>query len=461
MNSFTITTVGCKVNQYESQQIRELLNGSGLTQVSLKERPDLVIINSCCVTHSASAKSRQYIQRAQKLNPQALIVICGCLATISVSELGDVGKNVCVIKHRNSLTSTLKNIICEKKSTTDLSTTNTLTDTHIKTEIAHKIKAKNDLDNNLGLPLLRSFKGHTRAFLKIQDGCDGYCSYCIIPRSRPDVHCKTFVKVIKEARALVDSGHKEIVLTGVFLGAYGQETVIRKKWPGGRNDRLAELLEELAQVSGLERVRLSSLEPGDVTERLLDVFCNYRNIMPHLHLSLQSGSDEILKKMRRQYSSGQFEEKVEMIKERLQVPAITGDIIVGFPGETEEDFEKTLFLAQKTGFSKMHVFGFSAREGTAAGKMQGLVNTGVMKKRTKRMHRLDEQLQREFRQMFVNKEVMVLMERDGYGRCERYFKVYVDDKSLKANDLVKVRITGDREDGAEGVLVSRCSDEIK
>jgi threonylcarbamoyladenosine tRNA methylthiotransferase MtaB len=259
--------------------------------------------------------------------------------------------------------------------------------------------------------------------------------------------------VIEEAKALVGSGHKEIVLTGVFLGAYGQDTVIRERWEGGRNDKLAELLEELAQVDGLKRVRLSSLEPGDVTERLLEVFCNYRNIMPHLHLSLQSGSDAILKKMRRQYSAGQFEETVEMIKERLQVPAITGDIIVGFPGETEEDFEKTVILAEKTGFAKMHVFGFSAREGTVAAKMQGVVKSGVMKKRTERMHRLDERLQKEFRQLFVNKEVMVLMEGDEYGRCERYFKVYVDDKSLKSNDLVKVKITGDGAGGAVGIVV--------
>ncbi|MHC5074958.1 MAG: tRNA (N(6)-L-threonylcarbamoyladenosine(37)-C(2))-methylthiotransferase MtaB [Planctomycetota bacterium] len=453
MHSFTITTLGCKVNQYESQQVREFLEGLGLSQVSVTKKPDLVIINSCCVTHSASAKSRQYIQRAQRLNPQALIVICGCLATIASGELGDVGENVCLVKDKKILAKTLKNIISAERSATILNPTNTHTDKYIKTEKNRKIKPKNNLFNNFELPLIRSFRGHTRAFLKIQDGCNGYCSYCIIPRTRPDVQCKTFVKVIEEARALVDAGHKEIVLTGVFLGAYGQDTVIRKKWKGQRNDKLAELLEELAQVEGLERIRLSSLEPGDVTERLLEVFCKYCNIMPHLHLSLQSGSDEILRKMRRQYNSGQFEETVEMVKNKLQVPAITGDIIVGLPSETEEDFEKTVILDEKTGFAKMHVFGFSAREGTAAAKMQGLVNTQVMKERIERMHQLDERLQRAFRQLFVNKEVMVLMEGSGYGRCERYFKVFVDDKSLKANDLVKVKITGDRGDGAVGVLV--------
>jgi threonylcarbamoyladenosine tRNA methylthiotransferase MtaB len=416
MNGFTITTLGCKVNQYESQQIREFLEGFGLTQVNLKEGPSLVVVNSCCVTHSASAKSRQYIKRAQKLNPEALIVICGCLATISISELGDVGKNVCIIKERSTLATTLKNIVYEKKSTTDISPSNTHTDTHIKAEKGYKIKLKNHKDNNLELPQISSFEGHTRAFLKIQDGCNGYCSYCIIPRTRPDVQCKTFVKVIDEARALVETGHKEIVLTGVFLGAYGRDTVVRKNWKGQRNDKLAELLEELAQVEGLERVRLSSLEPGDVTEKLLDVFCGYRNIMPHLHLSLQSGSDEILKKMRRQYSAGEFEEKVEMIKKRLQEPAITVDIIVGFPGETEGDFEKTAILAETTEFAKIHVFGFSAREGTAAAKMQGAVKTGIMKKRKERMCRLDEELQRKYRQKFINKEVMVLMEGEGYGR---------------------------------------------
>ncbi|MHC4270995.1 MAG: hypothetical protein ACYST2_01625, partial [Planctomycetota bacterium] len=181
MNSFTITTLGCKVNQYESQQIREFLEGSGLIQVNFNQGPDLVVVNSCCVTHSASAKSRQYIERAQKLNPQALTVICGCLATISDRELGDVSKNVYVIKERSTLVPTLKNIICEKKSTTKPNKTNTHTDTYIKSEKGHKIKPKNNLDNNLELPQITSFEGHTRAFLKIQDGCNGYCSYCIIP----------------------------------------------------------------------------------------------------------------------------------------------------------------------------------------------------------------------------------------------------------------------------------------
>ncbi|MHC4757838.1 MAG: tRNA (N(6)-L-threonylcarbamoyladenosine(37)-C(2))-methylthiotransferase MtaB [Planctomycetota bacterium] len=450
MHSFTITTLGCKVNQYESQQIRELLEGFGLSQVEMRQGADLVVINSCCVTHSASAKSRQYIQRAQKLNPQGLIVICGCLAKTSLGELGDVGKKAYIIEDRNSLASTLENIVCAKETTTEL---NTLKDIYIKAKNRRKIKPKNKLDNNLELPLLKSFRGHTRAFLKIQDGCNGYCSYCIIPRTRPDVQNKPKEIVLREAKALVDGGHKEIVLTGVFLGAYGQETVIRKKWPGQKNQKLAELVGELAQVGGLERIRLSSLEPGDVTEELIDVFCEYRNIMPHLHLSLQSGSDEVLKKMRRQYSAGQFGDVVEMVKKRLEVPAITGDIIVGFPGETDEDFEKTVFLAEKTGFAKMHVFPFSVREGTAAAKMQGVVKTGVMKRRAERMHRLDERLGREYRQQFVNKEVMVLMEGDGYGRSERYFKVYVDDKSLNKNELVRLKITGDGEDGVVGILV--------
>ena len=453
MHSFAITTLGCKVNQYESQQIRQLLQNSGFTLTGLKQNPELVIINSCCVTHSASAKSRQYIQRAQKLNPQSVVVVCGCLASTSFGELGDVNENVCVLGDRNSLVSALRRIICLLKTTTDLSMANTFNYNHIKAEIAHKIKAKNDLDNNLKLPLLTSFEGHTRAFLKIQNGCNGYCSYCIIPHTRPDVRSKPLKIALREARSLIESGHKEIVLTGVFLGSYGQDTVIRRKWPGQRNDQLVELLYELAQIKGLERIRLSSLEPADITERLLDVFCQNHNIMPHLHLSLQSGSDDILKKMRRQYRAGQFEETVEMVKERLWNPAITADIIVGFPGETEMDFEKTVTLAEKTGFSKMHVFPFSARKGTAAAKMKNRVTIQLMKKRLRRMHQLDEMLKIKFRRQFINREVMVLMESSGYGRCERYFKVYLDDESLKANDLIKVRIRGEREDGAVGDIL--------
>ncbi|GAF70245.1 unnamed protein product, partial [marine sediment metagenome] len=278
MRTFAINTLGCKVNQYESQQIRELLEQLGLNHRENTDKADLVVINTCCVTHTASAKSRKYIRKAQKLSPGAVIIACGCLPTVQIDEFSLFDENIRVVADRRYLAAELTKIV----------------------------NGKADSPHQPLLGPITAFKGHTRAFLKIQDGCDGRCSYCIIPKTRPIVHSKPPEAVLQEARALVKAGHKEIVVTGVFLGAFGQPTVRRSHWPNQRNDKLPELLEDLAQIPNLARIRLSSLEPADVTERLLDAFCRYRNIMPHLHLSLQSGSDAVLKRMCRQYRAEDF-----------------------------------------------------------------------------------------------------------------------------------------------------------
>jgi len=296
-----------------------------------------------------------------------------------------------------------------------------------------------------GLPTLTSFKGHTRAFLKVQDGCDGYCSYCIVPKTRPIVRSKPVETVLAEARALVGGGHKEIVVTGIFLGAYGLSSVRRRNWPSLQNDNLPDLLDKLAEIPGLPRIRLSSLEPADVTPRLLDTFCKHRNIMPHLHLSLQSGSDAILKKMCRQYSANEFRQRVESIKSRLDRPAITTDIIVGFPGETDADFDQTVELAMEVGFAKMHVFTFSPRKGTAAAKMQPFVNTGLIKNRSKILHELNTELGRRFAGQFVGESAQILLEGGNgelCGRSERYFIVHLEKtrKRLHKNDLLTVKL---------------------
>jgi threonylcarbamoyladenosine tRNA methylthiotransferase MtaB len=375
MKTFSINTLGCKVNQYETQQIYELLEQLGLHKCEPPKKPDLVVINTCCVTHTASAKSRQYIRKAQKLSPDAAVVVCGCLPTVQISELNNVSKNVHLIGDRKNLAETLNQIAhgnatapCFQSPQSSLNI-----NTIIKAENGFEIKFKKGLKNHLKLPPLTSYKGQTRAFLKVQDGCDGYCSYCIVPKTRPFVHNKPDKAVLQEAKSLVKAGHREIVVTGVFLGAYGQESVRRKNWPNMQNDNLAILLDKMAKIPRLARIRLSSLEPGDVTPQLLDIFCKHPNIMPHLHLSLQSGSNVVLKKMCRQYNSEAFREKIELAKLWLDRPAITTDIIVGFPGETDADFEQTIKLAKDAGFAKMHVFSFSPRKGTAAANMRGRV----------------------------------------------------------------------------------------
>ena len=454
MKTFAINTLGCKVNQYESQQIRELLENSGLFQSRpTGSSPDLIVINTCCVTHNASAKSRQYIRKAQKQHPNASIVVTGCLPAAETGELKAFNKNIYLIRQRNKLKDVLYKLLTScsvYQSAAEFQPQ--ISSEYIKAENTSKIKHKNNL---FDLEPLSLFKGQTRAFLKIQDGCDGYCSYCIIPKTRPNVHSKQPDAVFEEAKALVVGGHKEIVVTGVFLGAYGHSTVRRNRWAGGKNDKLAELLDKLSGVPGLSRIRLSSLAPGDVSDRLIETIANNPNIMPHLHLSLQSGSDRILKKMCRQYTIEEFLKTAAKIKSRLERPAITTDIIVGFPGESEDDFQKTLEVVQKVRFSRIHVFSFSARKGTAAARMPAFVNKEVIKERSVILREKGAKLAREFREQFVGREVNVLLEHsDGQacGRSERYFQVSIsnDEGRFKRNDLVRVKITENGDNEAVG-----------
>jgi len=459
MKTFTINTLGCKVNQYESRQIRELLEQVGLHNVEPPKKPDLFVINTCCVTHTASAKSRQYIRKAQKLSPDAVVIVCGCLPTVQIGELTNTGKNVHLIRNRDNLAAALIQIangdsaaLYIKSPRCCTNTTNT-----IKSENRLKIKYKNESKHYRKLPLLTSFSDHTRAFLKVQDGCDGHCTYCIVPKTRSFVHNKPADVVLREAEALVEAGHREIVVTGVFLGAYGQESVRRKNWLNQQNDKLADLIDKMAEIPHLARIRLSSLGPADVTPRLLDTFCKNRNIMPHLHLSLQSGSDAVLKKMCRQYNSDEFREKVESAKLRLDRPAITTDIIVGFPGETDADFEQTVDLAKDAGFAKMHVFSFSPRKGTAAANMQGTVNNKVIKERSMILRNLNIELGRKYRQQFLGETAEILLENVNgrvCGRSERYFMVYLKkvEEKLKKNQLIRVRLLQNSKDGIFGQI---------
>jgi threonylcarbamoyladenosine tRNA methylthiotransferase MtaB len=460
MKTFAIDTIGCKVNQYESQQIRELLERLGLCQVETSKEPDLVIINTCCVTHTASAKSRQYIRKAQKQSRDAVVVVCGCLPKLPPGELNP-RENVRLIRHRDSLATMLSQIAIDDKTSSE--SQNLRADLRyniIKAENLQKIKRKNKFPDQPELPQLTSFKGQTRAFLKIQDGCDGYCTYCVIPKTRPCVHSKPDKAALHEAQALVRAGHKEIVVTGIFLGAYGQRSVRRRNWDSLRNDKLADLLEKMAEIPNLPRIRVSSLEPTDVTPRLLDAFCKHPNIMPHLHLSLQSGSNTVLKRMCRQYTTDEFMRTVEEIKSRLDRPAITTDVIVGFPGETDGDFEATVDLVREVCFAKTHVFSFSPRKGTTAAGLQDAIDNRVMKERSRILRNLDVELGRKFREQFVGETAEILLEnsnRQPCGRSERYFIVYLEKTGAKPekNDLVTVKLTENAENGAIGKVIAR------
>ena len=307
--------------------------------------------------------------------------------------------------------------------------------------------AKEPLFHELGI--LTHFKGQCRAFLKVQDGCDAYCTYCIIPKIRENVCNKDVKIVLAEAKNLVRAGHREIILTGIFLGAYGQSTARRKKWDPARKDTLSELVNAVANIDGLKRLRLSSLEPLDVTERLLEVMKKKSNIMPHLHLPLQSGSGNVLRKMARQYTIDDYMRVIERVKTAFDRPAITTDIIVGFPGETEDDFNKTLAVAKQVKFAKIHVFSFSPRTNTPAEKMArlfGRVRPAEIKRRSTALQALDDQLQADFRQSCRGLRETVIIEKTKppQGRTTRYFMVDLSDHPVAANlqkgQLVNVTI---------------------
>ena len=445
MKTFIINTLGCKVNQYEGQQIRQLLEDHGLEAARSSKKADLVVVNTCCVTHTASAKSRQYVRKARKQHPDATIILAGCLPAGQPDELKNIKPDVHIVSQKKDLAKTLGSLL--RADHTDSSargmgnfnsfSTSKRALSHDQPESA-KASYENNLTNaknpdqhaEIGFGPLMSYKGKCRAFLKIQDGCDGYCAYCIVPKIRSRLYNKPASVVLQEAYNLIYAGHKEIVLTGIFLGAYGQSTVRRGHWDEDKKDMLADLVEKVAQVPELKRLRLSSLEPADVTEKLLDVFSKYRNIMPHLHLPLQSGSERILKKMRRQYTASEFLQVVAKVRLTLDRPAITTDIIVGFPGEMDEDFEQTVEIAKAVGFAKMHVFSFSPRSGTAAAKMQPVVKAEVIKKRSAILRELDKELQAKFRAQFAGETVGIIVEetRPVRGRSDRYFMVELDPK---------------------------------
>jgi threonylcarbamoyladenosine tRNA methylthiotransferase MtaB len=440
MKTFAIDTLGCKVNQYEAQQIIQFLTDCNLLYVKNFGDAEIIIIHTCCVTHIASSKSRQLIRKAQKQSPKAKIIVSGCLVNADTTERKNLDEKLLFAADIKSLLKLLKKEL-------------------IAFGVEDKSFEENELEETI---LIEKFHDQTRAFLKIQDGCDGFCSYCIIPKTRPDITFKPMDKVIAEAQSLVNAGHKEIVLTGIFLGAYGQQSVRRKKWIDGENENLAILLQKVAQVPNLKRIRLSSLEPADVTDRLLDVMKNNRNIMPHLHLSLQSGSENVLKKMNRQYTIKGFLKSIENINLQLDRPAITTDIIVGFPGETIQDFAQSLAVAKLAGFSKIHIFPFSKRVGTAAEKLQDHIDKKVITQRVLVLRGLEKQLADKFRKQFIGETAEVLIENEvkmaglsassGRGKCGRYYEISVAGKKpLAKGEIVECKINDD------GITAKICS----
>jgi threonylcarbamoyladenosine tRNA methylthiotransferase MtaB len=374
MATLKTVTLGCKVNQYETEFVRQSLASAGYRDASESEPADLCIVNTCTVTAEGDSKSRQVIRQLARRNPGTRIVVMGCYATRAPDEVA-------------ALPSVIE-VVTDKRELPDL------------------LGRFGVIDVPSGIS---SFGGRQRAYVKVQDGCMLRCSFCIIPSVRPHLASRPVEHIIEEVRRLVASGYREVVLTGIHLGHYGVE------WNRARAKanwvRLSDLLERLVQLPGEFRIRLSSIEATEITRELIAVMAaNPERICPHLHISMQSGSDAVLRRMRRRWGSRRFVERCRMVSEALEQPALTTDIIVGFPGETEEDFKATCSVSEEVGFSKIHIFPFSPRRTTPAATMSGQVASDVKAERSRRLAALEERLRERYFTGLRGRKLEVLVE---------------------------------------------------
>lgn len=412
---FAIYTLGCKVNSYESEFMTHLFISKGYQKVDYKENADIYIINTCTVTNTSDNKSRKVINHTRKKHKDSIIVVCGCYVQYkngNIDNLDDV------------------DIILGNK---DKSKVVELVEEYIKTK--KKISNIYDLTKQDFEDMeINKSENHTRAFVKIQDGCNNFCSYCIIPYVRGNVRSKKIENVIEEVKKLVDNGHKEIVLTGIHTGNYGKEL--------GYN--LTTLLKELRNIKGLKRIRISSIEITELTDEFLEELKDNLLIVDHMHIPLQSGNDKILKLMNRKYNTEYFYDKINKIRSIRPNISITTDVIVGFPNETTEDFQKTYDFINKIKFTKLHVFPYSPRVGTKAAIMNGQIDGETKKKRVKKLIELSNKLEEEYYNNFIGKELEVLIERkvdDEYiGHTSNYIELKTKSNEDIVNEIVKIKI---------------------
>ena len=418
---FSITTLGCKVNQYDGGAIAAALTNAGLAPAKIGCPAELVVINTCCVTAAAMRKSRQAIRRAIRLANEPVALVAGCYSDYDgqriaevLTELNIPAERMFIVDHHGDLPAVIAAAADAAKGlpTKTLAVDKGYADTRTLSPATIRARrAAAQARPAAELSPISRFPGHQRAFVKVQDGCDAFCSYCIVPFTRARLKWRTIQAVRDECSRLVAAGHREIVLAGVFLGAYGRESAVRRNWQAPPAAALAELLACVAQIPRLWRVRLSSLAPADATDELLDVFRTAPAVAPHLHLPLQSGSRAVLRRMSRQYTAEQFDRTIDRIRDMLDRPAITTDIIVGFPGETDDDFADTLAVAERAGFAKIHAFPFSPIEGTAAWNWRSeCPPADVVKQRLGKLAGLETRLAQSYRTQFVGRQMEGLVE---------------------------------------------------
>lgn len=430
MKSVALHNLGCKVNGYEMDVMQQMLQEKGYKIVSFDERADIYIVNTCTVTNIADRKSRQMLHRAKKKNPDAIVVAVGCYVQAGGEEvLKDEGIDLAVGNNRKKdLVAILEKYMEEGPANSNRKTLEHTTIIDIgKTAEYEEMQ-------------LQETSGHTRAYIKIQDGCNQFCSYCIIPYARGRVRSRSQEDILTEVRGLAEKGYKETVLTGIHISSYG----VDKGKPA-----LLELLKGIHGIDGIERIRLGSLEPRIVTEEFARELGKLPKLCPHFHLSLQSGCDATLKRMNRHYTTGEYYEKVRILRRVFGDPAITADIIVGFPGETEEEFQETKAFLEKIKFYEMHVFKYSKRKGTPAAVMENQVSEETKASRSNLLLTMEKMQSKEFRETFLGREEEILFEEgkeiggDFYqiGHTKQYVKVAKKSEKSLSNTIIAGKIT--------------------
>lgn len=421
MKKAALHNLGCKVNAYETEAMQQLLEQAGYEIVPFSEAADVYVINTCSVTNMADRKSRQMLHRAKKKNPDAIVVGAGCyVQTKEAQVLLDEAVDIVIGNNRkHELVKLLEEYETShgKKSSV--------------ADINHERQDYEEL-------VLDRTSEHTRAFIKVQDGCNQFCSYCIIPFARGRVRSRRMDDVLAEVRRLADAGYREVVLTGIHLSSYGADT----------GEMLLDLIEKTAQEDGIERIRLGSLEPRIVTEEFVERLSRQSKICPHFHLSLQSGCDDVLTRMNRRYRTAEYEAGCDLLRKYFEHPAITTDVIVGFPGETEEEFETTRAFLERIHFYEMHIFKYSRREGTKAADMPGQIPEETKTERSGVLLALEQRMSKEFRDFYLDRETTALLEEPlivngksyftGYTR--EYVRVAVETEENLTNRFVKGKI---------------------
>lgn len=427
MKKVALHNLGCKVNAYETEAMQEMLEHAGYEIVPFQEGADIYVINTCTVTNIADRKSRQMLHRARKMNPDAVVVAAGCYVQAQ-AEKQVIDPCIDIVLGNNKKQDLLTALQAYEEAHGDLREV---------IDINHTKEYEN-------LHLTKQGE-HTRAYIKVQDGCNQFCSYCIIPYARGRVRSRAKEDVVAEVTDLAKNGYQEVVLTGIHLSSYGIDFE--------NEDNLLSLIRAVYEIEGIKRIRLGSLEPRIITEEFVQAIAALPKMCPHFHLSLQSGCNETLKRMNRRYTSEEFYEKCEILRKYFEKPALTTDVIVGFPQETEEEFETTYEFLKKICFYETHIFKYSKREGTKAAVMQGQIPEQIKAKRSARLIELGEKNRRAYEESFLGKTVEVLVEEKSdvngkemwTGHTKEYMKIALESEKNLQNCILNVQIKDGRE----------------